>query len=166
MLAETVNRFLGDLASVAHAKGVLLPRPHAVCRSAEHSALGQDARMVMMVILPPRQGCDLLCIVSSEASLMFSLPRCCCLAYVASLDPQLVCPLLNLLPRHATRALFGAHDHPVHCGLVRGLARVITWCSAYECPSSRHNLSCCTPLDPQLVCPLLTSCRVYPPRRP
>jgi len=83
----------------------------------------------------------------------------CCSPFATPLEPQLVCPLLNLLPRLVARALCGAYDQPVHCGLVRGLARFITWCSAYECPGSRHNLSCLTPLatpvNPQLVCPLL-----------
>jgi len=27
-------------------------------------------------------------------------------------------------------------------GLVRGLASVVSWCSAYDCPGSRHNLNC------------------------
>jgi len=69
MLAQTVYYFVGDPAPVAEANGVLLLRPHDEFRSAEHSALGQDARMGMTVILPPRQACDLHCIVSSEASL-------------------------------------------------------------------------------------------------
>ena len=73
MLTQTVYRFLGDPAPVAEANGVLCPRPHDECRSTEHCALGQDAGMGMIVILPPRQGCDLHCIVSSEASLTFSV---------------------------------------------------------------------------------------------
>jgi len=76
MLAETVYRFLGNPAPVAEANGVLLPLPHDEFRSAEYFALGQNARMGMTVILSPRQAYDLHCIVSSEASLTFSLPRC------------------------------------------------------------------------------------------
>jgi len=59
MLFETKYRFLGDPAPVAEAIGVLPPCPHDEFRSAETSALGQDARMGMTVILPPRQHCDI-----------------------------------------------------------------------------------------------------------
>jgi len=71
--------------------------------------------------------------------------RCCCLAYGAPPASQLGCPLLNLLPRHVARVLLGAHERPVHCGLVGGLPRGVTWCCADEYPGSRHNLRCLTP---------------------
>ena len=157
MLAETVFLFLGDRAKVAEANDGLRPRrPHRHdFRGAEHSTLGQDARMGMTIILPHRQACGLHCISCSDASLTFSLPWCCCLACGASLAPQLVCPLLNILPRHVARALFGTHEQPVRCGLVRGLPIGVRQCSADEWPGSCHDLSCLTPLDPQLLCPLL-----------
>ena len=70
MLAETVYRFLGDPAQVAEANVGLRPRRHRQpdFRGAEHSTLGQDARMGMTVILPHRQACGLCAVLLPTAA--------------------------------------------------------------------------------------------------
>jgi len=162
MLSETVYCFWGDPAQVVEANvGLRARRPRRPAfRGAEHSTLGQDARMGMTVILPLRQTRGLRCIACSDASLTFSLLWCCCLAYGAPLASQLVCPRLNLLPRHVARTPLGTHEQPVRCDLVGGPPRGVRRCSADECPGSCHHLSRVTPFGPQLVCPLLN----LPPR--
>ena len=65
-------------------------------------------------------------------------------ALFLALVPELIYPILNLLPRHATRARLTAHHPPVHRGLVSELAGAVGWCSAF----SRQTLTCLAPPRP------------------